>query len=303
MKHLTSLFDLTTSEVHSILDRAARLKAAWRKGVREPLCAGRVLTQIFEKPSLRTRVSFEAAMMQLGGSAVFMTAKEAGLEGREQHDDIAKVVGGYSDVIVLRTFAQSLIETFVEHAGKPVVNGLSDDYHPCQALTDVLTLQEHFGDVAGRTLAYIGDGNNVAKSLVLVCAHVGMRCTIGAPEGFQLSEEFLAQVRQQFPQAQLEQFSNAQDAAADADALYTDVWASMGQEEEKEQRAQIFRDFQVNTALLNVAKPQAAFMHCLPARRGLEVTDNVMSSPNSIVFPQAENRMHLAKGLFAWLLE
>ncbi len=303
MKHLTSLFDLTTVEVREILNLAKELKDAWSHGHREPLCRGLVLTQIFEKPSLRTRVSFEAAMMQLGGSAIFMSAREAGLEGREHHGDVARVVGGYSDVIVLRTFAQSLIETFVESSGKPVINGLSDDFHPCQALTDVLTIEEHFGDSESRTLAYIGDGNNVAKSLLLVCAHLGMRFTIAAPEGFQLDGEFLKQVTHRFPKADFEQFTSPREAVSSADIIYTDVWASMGQEEEKEQRAAIFQDYQVNSDLLAAASTDAVFMHCLPARRGLEVSEEIMDSPRSIVFPQAENRMHLAKGLFAWMLK
>ncbi|MEZ5943585.1 MAG: ornithine carbamoyltransferase [Planctomycetaceae bacterium] len=303
MRHLNTLLDLSTEQVLEILASAKSLKAAWAAGKREPKLAGHVLVQLFEKPSLRTRVSFEVAMAHLGGSSCFLSAKDAGLDGREPEADIAQVVGGYADVIVLRTFRQSLIDTFVEHSGRPVVNGLSDDYHPCQALTDVMTAEEHFGNVAGRKLAYIGDGNNVAKSLALVCAHVGMDFTIAAPDGFQLPEEFLSDLKGKLPNASVAQFTNPFDAVDGADVVYTDVWASMGQEAEKEQRAKAFEGFQVNEKLFGAAKSDAVFMHCLPARRGLEVSAEVMDNPRSVVFPQAENRMHLAKGLFAWLLE
>lgn len=302
MKHLTKLFDLSSDEVRDILNLSLELKEAWKQGHRRPLCQGMVLVQIFEKPSLRTRVSFEAAMMHLGGSAIFLSAKDAGLEGREPHVDVARVVGGYSDVIVLRTFTQSLVETFAEHAGTPVVNGLSDDYHPCQGLTDLLTIQEHFGDLSGRTLAYVGDGNNVARSLALACAHSGMKFRIGAPAGYQLNEEFFQQVRQHIPSASLTQVIDPAEAVSGADVVYTDVWASMGQEAEKESRAAAFQGYQVDSRLMKAAGKDAVFLHCLPARRGLEVSDEVMGSRQSLVFPQAENRMHLAKGLFAWLL-
>lgn len=303
MRHLTTLLELTTAEVEEILARAQALKAEFLQGVRRPVLQGRVLVQLYEKPSLRTRLSFEAAMLQMGGSAIFLPAKDAGLDGREPPEDVARVMGGYADVITLRTFSQELIHTFREYSGKPVVNGLSDDFHPCQALTDAFTARELLGDIRGVTLAYVGDGNNVARSLALVCGHLGLRFTIAAPPGFQLDQPFLQKYRQKFPGGLLEEFTDPAAAVKNAQIVYTDVWASMGQESEKELRAKAFQGYQVNSELMRKAHPQAIFMHCLPARRGLEVSDELLESPWSVIFPQAENRMHLAKGLFSWLLE
>jgi ornithine carbamoyltransferase len=302
MQNLVTLFDLTPDDVREIFRLAADLKAQWAKGTRPPLLAGRVLTQVFEKPSLRTRLSFEAAMMQLGGSSVFLSPRDAGLDGRESTADVARVIGGYSDVIVLRTFKQSLIEQFAQHSGRPVINGLSDDAHPCQALTDLFTMQEVFSSLAGRRLAYVGDGNNVASSLAIACAMLDVPFSIGAPPGYQLPDAFLQQIAARYPQAHISQQADPRAAVKDADVVYTDVWASMGQETEKDQRAKVFAPYQVNAALMAAAKPGAKFMHCLPARRGLEVTDDVIDSPASIAFPQADNRMHLAKGLLVWVL-
>lgn len=302
MRHLTSLFDFTTEEVQQVLQLAKELKAEVRSGKRTAYCAGRVVTQVFEKPSLRTRVSFEAGISQLGGTSIFLSGTEAGLNGRETLEDISRVLGGYSDIIILRTFSQALIETVAQHANCSVINALSDDYHPCQALTDVLTIEEQCGEVAGKQIVYVGDGNNVAKSLALACGHTAARLTVAAPDGYWLSDEFVATAQQVFPKLQLLQTNDPHAAVADADVIYTDVWASMGQEAEKEQRAADFADFQVNLELLNAAGPDARFMHCLPARRGLEVTAEAMDDPRSIVFEQAENRMHLAKGLMLWLL-
>lgn len=295
--------DVSSDEVRAILKLAARLKSQLKRGRRPPLCAHRVLTQVFEKPSLRTRVSFEAGMHQLGGSSIFLSSQEAGFNGRETKEDIARILGGYSDIIVLRTFSQQLIDTFVEHAGCPIINGLSDEYHPCQALADVLTIEEFAGDAAGQHLVYVGDGNNVARSLALVCGHVGASLTVAAPDGYQLTDEFVALAREHFPSLQLARTNNPLAAAREADVIYTDVWASMGQEKEKEKRNRAFAQFQVTTRMLDAAGPDVLFMHCLPARRGLEVSDEVLDDPRSIVFPQAENRMHLAKGLIVWLLE
>ncbi len=304
MRHLTTLLEITSEDVRNILELAARLKSGLKKeGKRPSICENMVLTQVFEKPSLRTRVSFETAMSHLGGRSLFLTSKEAGFDGRETKEDIAKVLGGYSDVITLRTFSQKLIETFREHAGCPIINALSDDYHPCQALADILTLEEVTGNAAGKTITYIGDGNNVAKSLATVCGHVGANFRISCPKGYEIPSEFLQELRNLFPSLSVEQFYNVTDAAPGSDVIYTDVWASMGQETEKDERAKIFADFQVTSRLLDLAKPDVLFMHCLPARRGLEVDDIVMEDPRSIVFPQAENRMHLAKGLIVWLLE
>lgn len=303
MKHLVTLNDLTPADAADIFQIVADLKRDLAAGKRPPLLAGHVLTQVFEKPSLRTRLSFEAAMMQLGGSSIFLSRKDAGLDGRESIADVARVIGGYSDVIALRTFARSLIEEFAQHSGRPVINGLSDDDHPCQALTDLFTIQEAFGSLKGHKLAYIGDGNNVAASLAVCCAMFGVPYSLATPAGFELRPQVLADLQQRFPKASIEQHTDPKAAVKGADVVYTDVWASMGQEDEKDQRAQIFAPYQVNAALMKAAQPGAKFMHCLPARRGLEVTDEVIDAPTSLAFPQAENRMHLAKGLLVWLLK
>ncbi|MGE0374399.1 MAG: ornithine carbamoyltransferase [Planctomycetaceae bacterium] len=301
MQHVISLRELSPDQVEAIFSRAAELKAGLTRGDRPPLLQGRVLTQVFEKPSLRTRVSFEAAMAQLGGYGIFLTGKEAGLEGRESLADVARVLGGYSDVIVLRTFSQQLIEEFARHAGCHVINGLSDAAHPCQALTDIFTMQEAFGDVIGRTLVYVGDGNNVAASLAAICAMLEINFVVAAPDGYRLDESLLDALRQQYPGANLAQTDDPYDAVRAADVVYTDVWASMGQESQKAAREKDFADFQVNATLMAAAPAQAKFLHCLPARRGLEVTDDVLDGPQSLAFPQAENRMHLSKGVLAWL--
>ena len=302
MKHLITLFDLTADEFFQVLDLAAELKEKWRQGERPPLLQGCVLTQVFEKPSLRTRNSFEAAMAHLGGTGIFLTGKEAGLEGREALADIARVLSRYSDVIVLRTFSQQLIEQFAEHSSCPIINGLSDERHPCQALTDFFTIREVLGDVQGRRLVFVGDGNNVARSLAIASAYAGASMTIASPPGYELPSEFLRELKRRVPSADVTQVNDPVTAVRDADVVYTDVWASMGQEAEAEQRRQVFAPFQVNRELMAQAPADCRFMHDLPAKRGQEVTDEVIDGPQSIVFQQAENRMHLAKGLLVWLL-
>ncbi len=302
MRHLTSLFDVSTDQVRELLALARELKSQFRRGERPQLLAGHVLTQVFEKPSLRTRLSFDAAMMQLGGSSIFLSRKDAGLEGRESVSDVARVIGGYSDVIALRTYKQSLVEDFARWSGKPVINGLSNDCHPCQALADAQTIEEAFGSFAGLRVAYIGDGNNVAVSLAEVCGHLGMSFAIGTPPEYEFPRPFVERLKQRFPQLELLETNNPREAAKHADVVYTDVWASMGQEDEKEARQKDFVGFQVDAALMKSANRKARFMHCLPARRGQEVTDEVMDGPQSLCFPQAENRMHLAKAALVWAL-
>ena len=304
MRHLTSLLELTPGEVRDVLAKSAQLKADYKAGKREQLFPGRVIVQIFEKPSLRTRTSFEAAMIHLGGSGMFMTEKEAGLHGRESTADIARVVSSMADVVTLRTFSQKLIEDFAAVSACPVINALSDASHPCQALTDILTMQEVCEeDVTGKTLVYVGDGNNVAVSLAEICAMLGVRFVCSSPTGYELDSALLPVLESKFPGAKLVLETDPAKAVKDADVIYTDVWASMGQESEKEARMQAFQDYQINEELLAKAPSSAKFMHCLPAKRGLEVTDGVMDGPACVAFQQAENRMHLAKGLIAWLLE
>jgi len=302
MRHLTSLLEVTAEEIGEILDLASSLKTAAVGGDRPPRLGGRVLTQIFEKPSLRTRASFDAAMAQLGGSSQFFSADDAGLGGRESVEDVARVISGYSDVLVLRTFSQATIERFAELSSCPVINALSDDRHPCQALTDLLTIRETFGDLAGRRLVFVGDGNNVAKSLAIACGRAGLSMTLSAPAGYEFENEFLELLAEAVPDADLVVEADPIAAVAEADVIYTDVWASMGQESEKSERESAFAGHQVNARLMAAAPETCRFMHDLPARRGLEVTDEVIDGPQSVVFTQAENRMHLAKGLLLWLL-
>lgn len=303
MRHLNAILDLSPAQLLEIFAACSRLKAGVARGERPPLLEGRVLTQVFEKPSLRTRVSFEAAMMQLGGSSVFLSAQDAGIGGREAVRDVARVLGGYSDAIVLRTFSQQLIDDFVTYSGTSIINGLSDDRHPCQALTDLFTMQEVCGSLEGKKLVFVGDGNNVATSLAATCAQLGVAMTICAPPEYRLPEEFLTMILDCCPDFAIEQTTDFKTALADADIVYTDVWTSMGQEAEAQERKVTFAPYQVNAQLMKSAPPRARFMHCLPAKRGQEVTDDVLDGPQSVVFQQAENRMHLAKGLLCWVLQ
>lgn len=303
MRHLNSLLDLTPADVDSIFSLSQELKDRAAKGDRPQVLPGYVLTQVFEKPSLRTRLSFDAAMMQLGGSSIFLTALEAGIGGREAVKDVARVIGGYSDVIALRTFSQKLIDNFIEFSGAAVINGLSDERHPCQALTDLFTMREAFGNLNGLKIAFIGDGNNVASSLAIAAAICGVSISVCAPPGYQLTDEFLKILKKKYPASSVTQTEDFKVAMKDAAIVYTDVWTSMGQEAEESQRRQVFGPFQVNAKLMKLAPKTARFMHCLPAKRGLEVTDDIIDGPQSIAFMQAENRMHLAKGLILWVLE
>lgn len=302
MRHLNSLMELDRKLVEEIFQLTKSLKDRWSRGDRPQLLTGRVMTQVFEKPSLRTRVSFESAMHQLGGNCIFLSATEAGLGGRECPRDVARVLGGYNDVIVLRTFSQKLIDEFIQHSGTHIINGLSDTRHPCQALTDLFTAGEVCGDLRGKKFVFVGDGNNVATSLAIVCALFDVPFTVCAPEHYRLSEKFLTGLHAKFPQADVTQTTDFATALKDASIIYTDVWTSMGQEAQDEERRKIFSPFQVNAALMKHAPPAARFMHCLPAKRGREVTDDVLDGPQSIVWQQADNRMHVAKGLLCWVL-
>jgi ornithine carbamoyltransferase len=302
LRHLTSLFDLTPADVDEILSISADLKDRMQRGLRPALLQGRVLTLVFEKPSLRTRNSFEAAAIQLGGGSVFLSTQDAGLNGRESLSDVARVLSAYSDVIVMRTFSQTLIEDFARLSRCPVINGLSDDLHPCQALTDLFTIRETFGRLQGLRIVYIGDGNNIANSLAVAAAYSKMPVTFCSPHGYQLSDHVISELKERAPDADITLTNDPAEAVKHADIVYTDVWASMGQEAQADQRREIFAAYQVNAELMVRAPKSARFMHDLPAKRGLEVTDDVMDGEQSIVFQQAENRMHLAKGLLVWLL-
>ncbi|WP_166829282.1 ornithine carbamoyltransferase [Thalassoroseus pseudoceratinae] len=302
MQHLRSLHDLSADDIRDILTLSGEIKSEVKNGKRSDRLAGRVLSLVFEKPSLRTRVSFEAGMTQLGGRGIFLSAKEAGLNGRESLADVARVLSSYSDAIALRTFSQTLIEEFADWSKCPVINALSDDRHPCQALTDLLTIQESFGTLDGVRIVYVGDGNNIAASLAIATSMLGMPMTFASPADYELDPAFLNHLRDQHPKADLTVTNDVAEAVKTASVVYTDVWASMGQEEESKARQEVFRPFQVNQQLMALAPSDAKFMHDLPAHRGEEVTDEVIDGPQSLAFTQAENRMHLAKGLLVWLL-
>jgi ornithine carbamoyltransferase len=302
MRHFLDLLDLSPAEVAHLLEETARLKGACSRGERTPSLLGRVLGLVFDKPSLRTRVSFQSAMAQLGGASIFMTGQEAGLGSRESVPDFARVMSQYVDVVVLRTFSHATVEEFAIHSRCPVINGLSDYYHPCQALADLFTMKEVFGDLAGRTLAFVGDGNNVARSLAICCGKLGVNFVLAAPQGYGFDEEFVSLCSHRLPQARFLQNGAPEHAVQSADVIYTDVWASMGQEAERERRAKAFASFQVNEALVAQAPHHARVMHCLPAHRGEEVTSAVLDGQRSIVFQQAGNRLHAQKALLQWLL-
>jgi ornithine carbamoyltransferase len=302
MRHLIDLLDLGADEINHLLEEAARLKAARLRGEHAPLLPGRVLGLIFEKPSLRTRVSFETAMAQLGGVSVFQGGKDCGLGQRESVPDFARVMSQYVDAVVLRVYKHATVEEFARYATCPVVNGLSDYSHPCQALGDLLTVRELFGDVAGRTVVFVGDGNNVARSLAVGCGKLGARFVLAAPDGYHFDEAFLRAYKTSVSGGELVQNGDPRHSVGSADVIYTDVWTSMGQEEERQQRNAHFAPFQVNESLLALAPAHARVMHCLPAHRGEEVTDAVMDGRQSVVFQQAGNRLHAQKALLKWLM-
>jgi len=301
MRHFLDLFDLTADEIEVLLKSASRLKKAHLRGKNKPTLQGQVLGLIFEKPSLRTRVSFQAAIAQLGGSSIFLSGKDIGLGLREPVSDFARTLNHYVDAVVLRTFEHKTVELFAQHASCPIINGLSDYSHPCQALGDLLTLQETFDEVKGRKVVFVGDGNNVARSLAVGCGRLGIHFVLAAPDGYGFDRPFLESYRRAVPEGDLKQSHDPRQAVKGADIIYTDVWASMGQEDERDKRLPKFKAFQVNAELFKLA-PQARLMHCLPAHRGEEVTEDVLESDRSIVFEQAGNRMHAQKALLEWLL-
>jgi len=302
MRDLVSTRDLSPSEVRSILDLAAVVKA--RPSDFRRTLEGKQLVMFFEKPSLRTRLTFEAGMSSLGGTAFFMDQTGGRIDARESLHDIAHNVERWVDVIVLRTFAHSTVEDMAAHASIPVINALSDLEHPCQALADYSVLQERFGNLKNVTLAYIGDGNNVAHSLLLTGAMLGSHVRVATPQGYGPNVAIL-EVAEEIAQetgATIEVLSDPNQAVAGADAVYTDAWASMGQEHESDARIPIFKPYQVNAKLMAKAASHAVFMHCLPAHRGQEVTDEVMDSSQSVIFDQAEGRLHVQKAILMLLL-
>jgi ornithine carbamoyltransferase len=303
-KDFLSVLDLSQEELERVLDLAAELKQARAAGRRtfRPL-AGRHVALLFEKPSLRTRTTFTIAVRELGGEVIEPPA-EVAFGGRETVEDVARNLERWLDGAIVRTFAQARLDRFAKAApGLHVVNALTDEEHPCQALADMLTLQERLGTLEGATLTFVGDGNNVAASLAHAGAMLGVHIRVASPRGYELPAAVADSARAVARRgATIEVTNDVGRAVAGADAIYTDVWASMGQEDEADDRARIFAPFQVNDVLMAGARPGAVFMHCLPAHRGLEVTDSVMDSAASVVFDQAENRLHTQKALLALLM-
>ncbi|HTC45800.1 MAG TPA: ornithine carbamoyltransferase [Candidatus Aquilonibacter sp.] len=299
---LISTRDLGPSGVQAVLNLAEVMKA--RAADFRRALSGKQMVMFFEKPSLRTRLTFEAGMAALGGTAMFIDQTHERLDAREKLSDVAHNLERWVDVIVLRTFSQLTIEGMAQHARVPIINALSDIEHPCQALADYLTLTERFGNLKDRCLAYVGDGNNVAHSLLLTAACLGSSIRIATPRGYEPDPQIVADAREIAEEtgAQIELLTDPHEAVAQADAVYTDAWTSMGQEREEAKRAKIFPPYQVNAKLMAEAAPHAVFMHCLPAHRGLEVTDEVMDSEQSVIFEQAENRLHVQKAILYLLL-
>ena len=301
LRHLIVPEDLTAAEIEAVFAISRDLQEKFVAGRRDALLPGRVLALVFEKQSLRTRVSFQAAMTHLGGSSLFLGADTGFASSRESIADFGRVLSEYVDAIVCRSKAHETIVRLAEVSSVPVINGLSDEAHPCQALADVYTLRQEVGRVQGRTMAFIGDGNNVARSLAVVCGLLGMRFVLAAPEKYQFHPSFRRHLQTILPEADISETTDPVAAVRGAAVVYTDVWTSMGQEAERQERLKAFAPYQVNAALMAHC-PSGLFMHCLPAHRGEEVTDEVIDSERSVVVTQAANRMHVQKGLIAWLL-
>ena len=301
MRHLVTLRDVTTEEIQRIFALTADLKAKLERGIREPLLPGRVMALIFEKQSLRTRVSFEAAMAHMGGSSLVL-GDDAGFGKRERIDDFIRVLSEFVDVVVLRCKLHATVVETAKHANCCIINGLTDLSHPCQALADLYTLKCHVPSLSKAKLAWVGDANNVARSLAMACGRLGVHFAVATPKGYEFPQDFLADLQAECPGMNLTLTHDPVEAVRGAAAVYTDVWASMGQEGEQEQRRRDFAQYQVNRQLMASAPSEALFMHCLPAKRGEEVTDEVMDCPNSVIVEQAGNRMHVQKGILAWLL-
>jgi ornithine carbamoyltransferase len=303
MKDFLHISDYSAAELQSLLDLAVRLKAEYAAGGNAPLLQGKVLGMIFQKPSLRTRISFDMAMRHMGGDALYLSPNEIGLGKREAISDVARVMSGYVHAVMARVFEHAHVLELARWSSVPVVNGLSDYNHPCQGMADALTIYETFGNLKGLNVTYLGDGNNVAVSLMHVCARLGAHFTLASPENYDLTPKAVEIARGFATESGslLTFLRDPRAAVKDAHVIYTDTWTSMGQEEEARQRELVFPPYQVNDDLLALARPDAIFMHCLPAHRGQEVTDAVMDGAHSAVFPQAHNRLHAQKAILARL--
>ncbi len=304
MKHLLSLHDWSTEDIKKALKLAAKLKKEQKEGIPHPLLAGKTLGMIFTKSSTRTRVSFEVGMYQLGGNALFLSSNDIQLGRGETIHDTAKVLSRFLDGIMIRTFKQSDVEDLAKYGSIPIINGLTDLLHPCQILADLLTIQEHCGDLAGKKVAYVGDGNNITHSLLYGCAKLGMEIAVATPAEYACDPEVvkLALEDAEKTGAKITITTDPKEAVMDADAIYTDTWVSMGQEDQKAEKVKAFSAYQVNDELMSLAKNSAIFLHCLPAYRGYEVTDEVIDGPQSAVFDEAENRLHAQKAVMVMLM-
>ena len=303
MKHYLNIADLTADEFIDLLETARMLKEEWKRGGNKPILKGKSLALVFQKPSLRTRVSFEMGMVHLGGYALYLSPNEIKMGGRESVPDVARVLSGYVDGIMARVFDHEHILQLAEYASVPVINGLSDYNHPAQALADIFTIMENREQLAGLKVAYVGDCNNVTRSLLFGAMHTGMHVSMASPAGYALSQEDVDNAEKLNQHGvSIEMTEDPVKAVSDADVIYTDVWTSMGQEAETAKRLEIFPPYQVNQQLLSHAKPDCLVLHCLPAHRGEEITDEVADGPNSRLFPQAANRMHAQKAILAKLL-
>jgi len=302
-KDFLDVGDYTPEQLQGILDLSIRLKKELQSGGNQPLLKNKVLGMIFQKPSLRTRVSFDMAMRQLGGDALYLSPNEIGLGQRESVADVARVLAGYVDAIMARVFAHDHVLQLAKWANVPVINGLSDFSHPCQAMADALTIIEKFGTIKDVSVTYVGDGNNVAVSLMHIVAKLGGHFTIATPEGYDLPEVAITTARQYASTSgsRLTFLRDAHEAVRNAQVIYTDTWTSMGQEAETEKRIKVFPPYQVNAQLVSEADKDVIVMHCLPAHRGQELTDDVADGPHSVIFPQAHNRLHAQKGVLVHL--
>lgn len=304
MKHFISLHDTTTEEFSQLLSLAAKLKDEQKKGIEHHILKGKTLGMIFSKSSTRTRVSFEVGMYQLGGHALFLSSNDIQLGRGETIYDTANVMSRFVDGIMIRTFDHRDVLDLAKYGSIPIINGLTDLLHPCQALADMLTIQEHKGRLRGLKFAYIGDGNNMAHSLMYACAKAGMDISVASPKGYECDAEIVknAKADAALSGSQVILTNDPVEAMKDADVVYTDTWASMGQESEKAERIKIFKDYQINSELFSYSKPDSIFMHCLPAYRGYEVTEDVIDSERSVIFDEAENRLHAQKAVMAMLM-
>ena len=303
MKHFINVADHSAEELRHLLDVAGRLKKQLKEtGRNDPLLAGRTLAMVFEKPSLRTRVSFAVAMTHLGGSGLLLRDEEVGLDKREPVQDVARVLAGMCDGIMARTFEHSKVERLAKHADVPVVNGLTDYSHPCQAMTDLMTVEEHFGTLKGRAMTFVGDGNNVARSLAEACGRLGLRFVLASPAGYEFSGDEVDEIMAKVPELDFVLSRDPEDAVRDADVVVTDTWVSMGQEAQKQKRQADFHGFMVDEKLMSAAPKHAVVLHCLPAYRGYEISEGVLEGGRSLVFAEAENRLHFQKGLLAVLM-